>query len=103
MGYYYTIRLDPEASRIYTIILTWGEDSYKRLHMGIAGSPDILFQERNPDLMRQLKSVHTYLDDLLVLSKSNFSDHLEKLTRVLTKLRNADMWVNVEKSKFAAI
>jgi hypothetical protein len=36
MGYY-TIRLDPNASRIRTIIFPWGKYS----SMGIAGSPDI--------------------------------------------------------------
>jgi hypothetical protein len=40
MGYY-TIRLDPNASRIYTVIFPWEKYSYKRLPMGIAGSPDI--------------------------------------------------------------
>jgi hypothetical protein len=36
MGYY-TIRLDPDASKICTIIFLWGKYSYKRLPMGIAG------------------------------------------------------------------
>jgi hypothetical protein len=40
MGYY-TIRLDPDASKICTIIFSWGKYSYKRLPVGIAGSPDI--------------------------------------------------------------
>jgi hypothetical protein len=40
MGYY-TIRLDPDASRICTVIFPWGKYSFKRLPMGIAGSPDI--------------------------------------------------------------
>jgi hypothetical protein len=40
MGYY-TIRLDPDESKICTIIFPWGKYSYKRLPMGIAGSPDI--------------------------------------------------------------
>jgi hypothetical protein len=40
MGYY-TIRLDPDASKICTIIFPWGKYSYKRLPMGIASSPDI--------------------------------------------------------------
>jgi hypothetical protein len=38
---YYTIRLDPDASKICTIIFPWGKYSYKRLPMGIAGFPDI--------------------------------------------------------------
>jgi hypothetical protein len=39
MGYY-TIRLDPDASKICMVIFPWGKYSYKRLPMGIAGSPD---------------------------------------------------------------
>jgi hypothetical protein len=38
---YYKIRLDPDASKICTIIIPWGKYSYKRLPMGFAGSPDI--------------------------------------------------------------
>ncbi len=40
MGHY-TSRLDPDASKICTIIFPWVKYSYKRLPMGIAGSPDI--------------------------------------------------------------
>ena len=36
----YTIRLDPDASKICTIIFPWGKYSYKRLPMYIAGSLD---------------------------------------------------------------
>ena len=43
MGYY-TIRLDPDAQKICTIILPWGKYSYLCLPMGVACSPDI-FQE----------------------------------------------------------
>jgi hypothetical protein len=50
---YYTISLDPDASKICTIIFPWGKYSYKRLHMGIAGSPNI-FQEKMSNLMATL-------------------------------------------------
>jgi hypothetical protein len=43
---YYTIRLDPNVSRICTVIFPWGKYSSKRLPMGIAGSPDI-FESKN--------------------------------------------------------
>ena len=77
MGYY-TLRLDPDAIKICTIVLPWGKYSYLRLPMGIAGSPDI-FQERMSGLMEQLEFVRVYLDDLLTLTKDTFEDHLEKL------------------------
>jgi hypothetical protein len=53
MGYY-TIRLDPDASKICTVIFPWGKYSYKRLPMGIAGSPDI-FQEKILELIESLE------------------------------------------------
>jgi hypothetical protein len=74
MGYY-TISLDPDASKICTIIFPWGKYSYKRLPMGIAGSPDI-FQAT-------LEFVRIYLDDLLIITKGSLEDHREKLSMVL--------------------
>ena len=68
--------------------------------MGIAGSPDI-FQEKMSALMDQLEYVRTYLDDLLVLTKGSYSDHLDKLQVVLKRLLRAGLRVNVEKSSFA--
>ncbi len=49
---YYTIRLDPDASKICTIIFPWGK--YLRLPMGIAGSPDF-FQAKMMELMESLE------------------------------------------------
>ncbi len=45
MGYY-TIRLDPDASKICMIIFPWGKYSYKRLPMGIASSPGTFSKKR---------------------------------------------------------
>jgi hypothetical protein len=81
MGYH-TIRLDPDASKISTIIFPWVKYSYKRLPMGIAGSPDI-FQGKMSELMESLEYVRAYLDDLLCISKLSLENHLEKLEKVL--------------------
>jgi hypothetical protein len=51
--------LDPDASKICTIIFPWGKYSYLRLQMGIAGSPDI-FQAKMSELIVALKFVKTY-------------------------------------------
>ena len=50
--------------------------------MGIAGSPDI-FQEKMSGLMKTLDYVRTYLDDLVLMSKSSFDDHLTQIETVL--------------------
>ncbi len=86
---YYTIRLDPDASKICTIIFPWEKYSYKQIPLGIAGSPDI-FQSKMSELMESLEYVHTYLDDLLYISRKSLEDHLEKLDEVLRQLCNAN-------------
>jgi hypothetical protein len=101
MGYY-TIRLDPDASKICTIIFPWGKYSYKRLPMAIAGSPNI-FQGKMLELMKTLEYVRAYLDDLLCISKLSLEDHLEKLEEVLRQLRGAGPKVNAAKSTFYAL
>jgi hypothetical protein len=82
---YYTIRLDPDASKICTIIFPWGKYSYLRLPMGIAGSPDI-FQAKMSKLMVALELVRTYLDDLLCITKASLDNHLDHLRLILTRL-----------------
>jgi hypothetical protein len=76
MGYY-TIRLDPDASKICTILFPWGKYSYKRLPMVIAGSSDI-FQGKMSELIESLEFVRAQLDNLLCIFKLSLEDHLEK-------------------------
>jgi hypothetical protein len=101
MGYY-TIRLDPDASKICTIIFPRGKYSYLRLLMGIAGTPDI-FQAKMSELMLALEFIRTYLDDLLSITKASLDDHLDHLRLVLTRFQEAGLKVNASKSKFSAI
>jgi hypothetical protein len=101
MGYY-TIILDPDASKICTIIFPWGKYSYKQLPMGIAGSPDI-FQGKMLELMKSLEYVRAYLDDLLCISKMSLEDYLEKLEEVLRRLCDAGLKVNAAKSTFCTL
>ncbi len=101
MGYY-TIRLDPDASKICTIIFPWGKYSFKQLCMGIAGSPDI-FQGKMLELMESLEYVRTYLDDLLCIAKLSLEDHLEKLEEILWQLCNSGLKVNAAKLTFCTL
>ncbi len=98
MGYY-TNRLDPDSSKICTLVFPWGKYSYLRLPMGIAGSPDI-FQAKMSELMAALEFVRAYLDDLLCITKASLEDHLDKLRMVLTRLWDTGLQVNVSKSSF---
>jgi hypothetical protein len=95
MGYY-TIRLDPRAVEMFTIIFPWGKYSYLRLPIGFAGSADI-FQSEMMDLMEALEY---YIDDLLVITRGTLEDHLDKLREVLRRLHKAGLKVNAAKSFF---
>ncbi len=101
MGYY-TIRLDPDASKICAIIFPWGKYSYKRLPMGISGSPYI-FQAEMMKLMESLEYVRAYMYDLLCISRESFDDHLDKLEEVLKQLLDAGLKVNANKSTFCTL
>jgi hypothetical protein len=98
MGYY-TIRLDPMASEMCTIIFPWGKYSYLRLPMGFTGSADI-FQVEMGNLMASLEYARAYIDDLLVITKGSLGDHLDKLEAVFIRLRDAGLKVNAAKSFF---
>ncbi len=97
----YTIRLDPTATKMCTIIFPWGEYSYQRLPMGFAGSADI-FQVEMGNLMATLEYVRAYIDNLLVITKGSLDDHLYKLKQVFIQLCDAGLNVNATKSIFCA-
>jgi hypothetical protein len=77
MGYY-TIRLDPAASEVCTIIFPWGKYLYKRLHMGFGG-PANIFQAQMMNLMASLEFVRAYIDDLLIKQEEYWMIILKKL------------------------
>jgi len=98
MGYYH-ILLTPNASRLCTVVLPWGKYEYLRLPMGLCNSPDI-FQEKMSELMAGLEFARAYLDDLLIISKQDFDEHLEQLELAFTRLSEAGFKINAPKSSF---
>ena len=52
-------------------------------------------------LFHGLEYVRAHIDDLLVITKGTYEDHLEKLDTVLEKLRKANLQVNLNKFFFA--
>jgi hypothetical protein len=89
MGYY-TIRLDPTAAKMCTIIFPWGKYSYQRLPMGFAQLADI-FQAEMGNLMASLEYVRVYIDILLVITRGGHDDHLDKVEQVFIRLHNAGL------------
>jgi len=99
MGYYH-IRLDDASKRLCTLIFPWGKYEMQCLPMGLCNSPDI-FQEKMSELMEGLEYVRAYIDDLLIISKGSYEEHLQDVSRVLGRLQAAGLKVNANKSSFA--
>jgi hypothetical protein len=100
MGYF-TIRLDPIAVEMCTIIFPFGKYSYLRLPMGMCGSAGI-FHSEMMDLMDTLEYVRAYIDKLLCITRGSLEDHLDKLEEVLKRLHKAGLKVNTAKSFFSS-
>jgi len=98
MGYYH-IRLSEKSSDMCTIVTEFGKFRYKRLPMGVAGSPDV-FQAKIYELMGDIEGVKAYIDDLLVIKKGTFSQHLEQLEEVFRRCQKSNLKLNAEKCSF---
>ena len=69
--------------------------------MGLCNSLDI-FQEKMNKLFAGFDYVRAYINDLLVITKGSFEEHLKQLDTVLEKLETAGLKINASKSCFAA-
>ena len=68
--------------------------------MGVADLQD-MFQEKIAGLMKTLEYVRKYLDNLLIIIKSSFDDHVDKISRTLCPLQETGLWISAAKSLFA--
>ncbi len=98
MGYN-TIKLDPTATKMCTIIFPCSKYSYQRLLMGFARLADI-FQVEMGNLMATLEYVGAHIYNLLIITMSSHDDHLGKLEQVFIRLHNAGLKVNAAKLFF---
>ena len=69
--------------------------------MGLSISADI-FQREMSKLFPDMEYVLVYINDILVVTKLDFADHMEKLRTVLTGLQSKGMQLNAGKTFFAA-
>ena len=80
---------------------TWGKYKYLKLPMVLCNSLDI-FQEKMNGRFARFDYVHSYIDDLLVITKGLFEEHLNHLDTVLENLETTGLKRNATKSCFTA-
>ena len=64
--------------------------------MGMCDSGDI-FQSEVNELLSGIKGVKTYIDDIIVLSKDGFRNHIDQLRIIFGRLRASGLKVNTTK------
>ena len=93
---YYTTRLSPANQDMTTIITEFGEFRYNRLTMGMCALGDIL-KAKVDELLGDIEGVKTYIDDILILNKDSFENHIYQLIIIFGRLRAAGLKDNVPK------
>ena len=75
MGYY-TIRLPPTSQDMAKIVTEFGKFRYNRLPLGMCAS-GYIFQARGENILGDIEGVKAYINDMLVLNKDFFINHIE--------------------------
>ena len=70
--------------------------------MGLNISADV-FQRELSRLFEGMPYVFVYIDDILIITKWTFEQHLEAVKTVLEKILKVGMQLNIDKSYFATI
>ena len=98
MGYY-TTRISPASQDMTTIVNRFGKFRYNRLPMGMCASGDI-FQAKVDKLLSDIEGVKTYINDIIVLNKDCFRNHIEQLIMIFGRMHAVGLKVNAPKCSF---
>ena len=74
MGYY-NIRISPDSRDMTTVVTEFGKFRYNRLPVGVGALGGIL-QAKLYDILGDIEGVKTYIDDILILIKDSFDNHI---------------------------
>lgn len=75
-----------------------GKYEFLRMPFGLKNAPSI-FQRAMDDILREYYICHVYMDDIIIFSE-NLTQHLQDLETITEILKEANMKISVEKSKF---
>ena len=92
------IPLNDESKEITTINTIWGLFHYNFLPFGLNISPGI-FQQTMDAIIKDLKGVKSYQDDLLVYGRTK-EEHDQRLLKLLERLSDYNVKINSKKSIF---
>ena len=92
---YYSMNMSKKVWEYLTIILPFGKYQYMKMPIGLKISADV-FQREMSKLFEDLPYVLVYIDDLFIVTKASYEDHLEKLKEVFIRLRKKGVQLNAK-------
>ena len=95
---YYQVLLTPKASEISAFVTPDGLYKYLRMPFGMKNAPGT-FQRIINFVIRDLNGIFAYLDDLIIVSET-WSEHIEKLHNLFSRLSEAGLTINLKKCVF---
>ena len=94
------LRMDPASEDYTTFVTSLGSYKYRVLPFGLTNGPATYQQYMNDILFEYLNDFcQAYLDDILIYSKSK-KEHVAHVRKVLQKLREAGLQVDILKCEF---
>ncbi|XP_043191558.1 uncharacterized protein K02A2.6-like [Amphibalanus amphitrite] len=96
---YHQLELHPDSRDITAFITHDGLMRFKRVPFGLVSAGSAC-QKLLDDVLKDVPGCGHYMDDILVSGKTR-GQHDERLRQVLTRLRDARVTINMEKSVFA--
>ena len=96
---YHQIELPKESRGITTFITHKALHRYKRLMFGISSAPE-KYQQVIQQTLQDIEGVHNISDGIIVRGATQ-EQHDERLRRVMTRLRERGLTLNLEKCQFS--
>ena len=94
------LRMHPDSEDFTTFTTSFGAFKYHVLPFGLTGGPASYQQYMNDNLFEYLNDFcQAYLDDILIYSKTK-KEHQEHVRKVLLRLREAGLQVDIDKCEF---
>ncbi len=98
---FHRIRMDPDSEEYTTFRTRYGAYKCKVLPFGLCNGPATFQRYMNDVLIDYLDEFCiAYLDDILIYSEDPL-EHLEHVHKVLTRLREAGLQADIQKSEFS--